>query len=91
MRLNKDNIRYWINKFNTDKLNNVYEIETALMIYELFDKDNRKVTNDEIEKVGDFICKQDNIFDEYIRDEVRNMEVCEDQEIEEDLDNEKDY
>lgn len=91
MKLNKDNIRYWINKFNTDKLNNVYEIETALMIYELFDKDNRKVTNEEIEKVGDFICKQDNIFDEYIRDEVRNMEVCEEQEIEEDLDNEKDY
>lgn len=91
MKLNKDNIRYWINKFNTDKLNNVYEIETALMIYELFGKDNRKITNDEIEKVGDFICEQDNIFDEYIRDEERNMEVCEEQEIEEDLDNEKDY
>ncbi len=91
MKLNKDNIRYWINKFNNDKLNNVYEIETALMIYELFDKDNRKVTNDEIEKVGDFICEQDNIFDEYIRDEIRNMEICEEQENEEDLDNEKDY
>jgi len=89
MRLNKDNIRYWINKFNTDKLNNVYEIETALMIYELFDKDNRKVTNNEIKKVGDFIVKQDNIFDEYIRCEVRNMEVCEKQEVEEEY--EKDY
>lgn len=74
-----DNIKYWINQFNTEKANNIYNIETALMIYELFEKNSCEITNNEIENVGKLIRKCDSIFDEYLRYQVKeseNKEEC---------------
>ena len=47
-----------------------YEIETALAIYEFMDKDVKDISDDEILKVYKLIHSQDEIFNDYIKEEI---------------------
>ena len=47
-----------------------YEIETALAIYEYMDKDIKDISNEEIFKVHQLIRSQDEVFNDYIKEEV---------------------
>lgn len=69
--MNTDYIRSLLIMFNNRSL---YEIETALAIYEFMDKDVKDVSEDEILKVYDLIHSQDEIYNDYIREEVIKIE-----------------
>ncbi|MBQ3020760.1 MAG: hypothetical protein IJD92_00885 [Bacilli bacterium] len=69
--MNTDYIRNLLIMFNNRSL---YEIETALAIYEFMDKDVKDVSEDEIIKVYDLIHSQDEIYNDYIREEVVKIE-----------------
>ena len=65
--MNTDYIRSLLIMFNN---RNVYEIETALAIYEYMDKGVKEISEEEIFKVYDLIHSQDDIYDSYIKEEV---------------------
>ena len=69
--MNTDYIRSLLIMFNNRSL---YEIETALAIYEFMDKDVKDVSEEEILKVYDLIHSQDEIYNDYIREEVIKIE-----------------
>ena len=64
--MNTDYIKSLLIMFNNQ---NVYEIETALAIYEFMDKDINSISDEEIFKVYDLIHSQDEIFDDYVKEE----------------------
>lgn len=65
--MNTDYIRSLLIMFNN---RSVYEIETALAIYEFIDKDVKDITDDEIFKTYNLIHSQDEIFNDYIKEEI---------------------
>lgn len=65
--MNTDYIKSLLNIFNNKS---IYEIETALAIYEFIDKDVKEVSKEEILEVYNLIHSQDEIFDDYIKEEV---------------------
>jgi len=69
--MNTDYIRSLLIMFNNRSL---YEIETALAIYEFMDKDVKSVSDDEILKVYDLIHSQDEIYNDYIKEEIIKIE-----------------
>ena len=69
--MNTDYIKSLLIMFNNRSL---YEIETALTIYEFMDKDVKDVSEEEILKVYDLIHSQDEIYNDYIREEVIKIE-----------------
>jgi len=69
--MNTDYIKSLLIMFNNRSL---YEIETALAIYEFMDKDVKDVSEEEILKVYDLIHSQDEIYNDYIREEVIKIE-----------------
>ena len=69
--MNTDYIKSLLIMFNNRSL---YEIETALAIYEFMDKDVKDVSEEEILKVYDLINSQDEIYNDYIREEVIKIE-----------------
>lgn len=69
--MNTDYIRSLLIMFNN---RSVYEIETALAIYEFMDKDAKNVSEEEILKVYDLIHSQDEIYNDYVKEEVIKIE-----------------
>lgn len=69
--MNTDYIRSLLIMFNNRSL---YEIETALAIYEFMDKDVKDVSEEEILKVYDLIHSQDEIYNDYLKEEIRKIE-----------------
>lgn len=69
--MNTDYIRSLLIMFNN---RNVYEIETALLIYEFMDKDMKNVTDTEINKVYKLVKSQDELVDDYIKEQVKEIE-----------------
>lgn len=69
--MNTDYIRSLLIMFNNRSL---YEIETALAIYEFMDKDVKNISEEEIVKVYDLIHSQDEIYNDYIKEEVIKIE-----------------
>jgi len=65
--MNTDYIRSLLIMFNN---RSEYEIETALAIYEYMDKDIKDVSEEEIFKVHELIHSQDEVFNDYIKEEV---------------------
>ena len=65
--MNTDYIRSLLIMFNKKS---EYEIETAVAIYEYMDKDIKDIKDEEIKKVYDLIHSQDEVFNEYIKEEV---------------------
>ena len=65
--MNTDYIRSLLIMFNK---RSEYEIETALAIYEYMDKDIKDISNEEIFKVHQLIRSQDEVFNDYIKEEV---------------------
>lgn len=65
--MNTDYIRSLLIMFNN---RSEYEIETALAIYEYMDKDIKDISNEEIFKVHQLIRSQDEVFNDYIKEEV---------------------
>lgn len=65
--MNVDYIRSLLIMFNN---RSEYEIETALAIYEYMDKDIKDISNEEIFKVHQLIRSQDEVFNDYIKEEV---------------------
>ena len=65
--MNTDYIRSLLIMFNN---RSEYEIETALAIYEYMDKDIQNIKDEEIKKVYDLIHSQDEVFNEYIKEEI---------------------
>lgn len=65
--MNTDYIRSLLIMFNNRSL---YEIETALAIYEFMDKDVKDISDDEIYKVYNLIHSQDEIYNDYIKEEI---------------------
>ena len=68
---------------------NVYEIETALAIYEFMEKDANSISDEEIFKVYDLIHSQDEIFDDYVKEEIQRIKENHEKEerIKEDMSN----
>lgn len=69
--MNTDYVRSLLIMFNN---RSVYEIETALAIYEFMDKDVKNVSEEEILKVYDLIHSQDEIYNDYVKEEVIKIE-----------------
>ena len=69
--MSTDYIRSLLIMFNNRSL---YEIETALAIYEFMDKDVKNVSDDEILKVYDLIHSQNEIYNDYIKEEIIKIE-----------------
>lgn len=69
--MNTDYIRSLLIMFNN---RSVYEIETALLIYEFMDKDMKNVTDTEINKVYKLVKSQDELVDDYIKEQVKEIE-----------------
>lgn len=69
--MNTDYIRSLLIMFNNKS---VYEIETALLIYEFMDKDMKNVSDTEINKVYKLVKSQDEIVDDYIKEQVKEIE-----------------
>lgn len=69
--MNTDYIRSLLIMFNNRSL---YEIETALAIYEFMDKDVKNVSEEEILKVYDLIHSQDEIYNDYLKEEIIKIE-----------------
>lgn len=82
--MNTDYIRSLLIMFNK---RSEYEIETALAIYEYMDKDIKDISNEEIFKVHQLIRSQDEVFNDYIKEEV--IKIKEDSERQNRLNEEK--
>ena len=65
-----DNIKNWLHLFDNK---NVYEIETALLLYEFLDKDVNDISNKEIMKAYEIVHSQDEVFDEYVKDSIKSI------------------
>ncbi len=70
--MNTNYIRSLLNMYNNK---NIYDIETAALIYEYFDKQEKRISDEEIERVYKFIKSQDDIYDEYVKENVLKMEI----------------
>ena len=62
--MNKNKIRALIKVFENI---NVYDIETALLIYEYVDKDINEMTSEEINSIYEFVKSRDKVVDEYVK------------------------
>lgn len=82
--MNTDYIKKLLIMFNNKS---VYEIETALVIYEFMEKDVNSISDEEIFKVYDLIHSQDEIFDDYVKEEIQRIKEDQDKEgrIKEDM------
>lgn len=69
--MNTDYIRSLLIMFNN---RSVYEIETALLIYEFMDKDMKNVTDTEINQVYKLVRSQDELVDDYVKEQVKEIE-----------------
>ena len=83
-KMNTDYIKNLLIMFNNKS---VYEIETALAIYEFMEKDVNSISDEEIFKVYDLIHSQDEIFDDYVKEEIQRIKEDQDKEerIKEDM------
>lgn len=83
-KMNTDYIKKLLIMFNNKS---VYEIETALVIYEFMEKDVNSISDEEIFKVYDLIHSQDEIFDDYVKEEIQRINEDQDKEerIKEDM------
>ena len=70
MDMNKNKIRALIKVFENI---NVYDIETALLIYEYVDKDINEMTSEEINSIYEFVKSRDKVVDEYVAEKIRNF------------------
>ena len=68
--MNKNKIRALIKVFENI---NVYDIETALLIYEYVDKDINEMTSEEINSIYEFVKSRDKVVDEYVAEKIRNL------------------
>ena len=68
--MNKNKIRALIKVFENI---NVYDIETALLIYEYVDKDINEMTSEEINSIYEFVKSRDKVVDEYVAEKIRNF------------------
>lgn len=75
--MNTDYIKSLLIIFNNKS---VYEIETALAIYEFMEKDVNSISDEEILKVYDLIHSQDEIFDDYVKEEIQRIKEDHDKE-----------
>lgn len=75
--MNTDYIKSLLIMFNNKS---VYEIETALAIYEFMEKDVNSISDEEILKVYDLIHSQDEIFDDYVKEEIQRIKEDHDKE-----------
>ena len=82
--MNTDYIKSLLIMFNNKS---VYEIETALAIYEFMDKDINRISDAEIFRVYDLIHSQDEIIDDYVKEEIQRITEDHDKEerIKEDI------
>ena len=69
--MNKNKIRALIKVFENI---NVYDIETALLIYEYVDKDINEMTSEEINSIYEFVKSRDKVIDEYVAEKIRNYD-----------------
>lgn len=76
-KMNTDYIKSLLIMFNNKS---VYEIETALVIYEFMEKDVNSISDEEILKVYDLIHSQDEIFDDYVKEEIQRIKEDHDKE-----------
>lgn len=76
-KMNTDYIKRLLIMFNNKS---VYEIETALAIYEFMEKDVNSISDEEILKVYDLIHSQDEIFDDYVKEEIQRIKEDHDKE-----------
>ena len=76
-KMNTDYIKKLLIMFNNKS---VYEIETALVIYEFMEKDVNSISDEEIFKVYDLIHSQDEIFDDYVKEEIQRIKEDHDKE-----------
>lgn len=60
---------------------NVYEIETSLAIYEFMDKNIKDISDEKIQCVFDIIHSQDDVFNEYIKEEIMKLEKSDKNEL----------
>lgn len=68
--MNNDKIKSLIKTF---KNINIYDIETALLIYEYIDNDINEMTEKEINEIYKFVKSMDNIMDDYVVEKIRNF------------------
>ena len=64
------NIRSFLDYF---KNKNVYELETALAIHEYLDKNGKEISDDNIDKIYDIIRFEDNVFKEYVKEKIYDL------------------
>lgn len=69
--MNKVKIRTLIKIFENI---NIYDIETALLIYEYVDKDINEMSDEEINSIYEFIKSRDKVIDEYVAEKIRNFD-----------------
>lgn len=69
--MNKVKIRTLIKIFENI---NIYDIETALLIYEYVDKDINEMTSEEINSIYEFVKSRDKVIDEYVAEKIRNFD-----------------
>lgn len=68
--MNKVKIRTLIKIFENI---NIYDIETALLIYEYVDKDINEMSDEEINSIYEFVKSRDKVIDEYVAEKIRNF------------------
>ena len=68
--MNKVKIRTLIKIFENI---NIYDIETALLIYEYVDKDINEMSDEEINSIYEFVKSRDKVVDEYVAEKIRNF------------------
>lgn len=78
--MNTEYIRSLLNAFHN---HSIYDIETALIIYEFSDKDIRYIEEEEMNRVYKLIKSQDEIIDEYIIEKYRQEERAKEDELNE--------
>lgn len=64
------NIRSFLDYF---KNKNVYELETALAIHEYLDKNEKEISDDNINEIYDIIRFEDNVFKEYVKEKIYDL------------------
>lgn len=64
------NIRSFLDYF---KNKNVYELETALAIHEYLDKNGKEISDDNINKIYDIIRSEDDVFKEYVKEKIHDL------------------
>ena len=78
--MNTEYIRSLLNVFHN---HSIYDIETALIIYEFSDEDSRYIKDEELNRVYELIKSQDEIIDEYIIEKYRQEEREKEEELNE--------